>query len=947
MVPLFAMVMSGCTIISSNGSKGGKKSSSSEVTTSAPTSTPTSTGTYVDPEGDPDAPGTADNHITKITMKYTKDFFMQVGDELDFSVTFTGGGGEDEKGIKWASSNSNVLKVETQTKTSQCVLYALREGEAVLVAKSTYNPSLTDSVNITVIDNSHYTYCWQKNSSGYSKNDNKLFNGDDGNTLTDGTVTLGAEGHTLDWDFHFDTPTKNVGGGQALTFGSTDYPYGNVEFRTTNTRKIRSISVLCSSSAAHIDDGSQYGTSADEGSSRITITIGDYKYVDDVATPKYSSKDQPLDTVTGGIFNDGSLSGDIVIHFSPTYKDMDTKVNAGAIYMKSIIIEYYRGDLQSISLDEESVHPTQFFVGSPFSTDGIIVNAFFSESPTTKVVVTAYAVFTIDEQYIDAHDEFTTMVNALSVDIAYSFNKTSSDKQTEHCSYSINVANTLKAVRIEGTLTKSEYLVYDAMDYSGMTVGLYVEGEDSALQTFNLGDYETVEFLRVFDISAMHKVAIKTIQNGFTISIKHKLTNLNGSYTFEKDTIIVKEVASIDVVYKDGTIPYAENLIENAQMDYSEFNAVIHYDNDSEETIAFPELKSHKYVDPSDNKAKERFNYTSFSPLVVSESMETEGFDVVVGSTLNSVSGTLHIDANQASVKSITAIEIKLESLTTTSYIEYDSMDYTGVNLEITYDTSEKETITFAEAKSAVIYKSELSGSTYKAVAMPLFEITAPDEALKAMETDGFDITITHSLKSTVTSTFSVPASSITVAGYVAKTYTRMESFSEFDASGDYIITSIDPDNTSTCKVWNGALDKDNIWNTPAKGGNYIDYSHGSTIGKTLTINKSAVEKAAFRITKNDDGTLTVTLLSTVDLAKPLNLSINSGDASFTAQTSSNTAKQHLLNIYDENGNVQLGYNGGTYQKYIFYNKASNSDRFGSFNKGTNTMPIQIYKISA
>ena len=74
-LPLAGLILSGCN----RGGSGKKKNTSS-----------TDTGTtvpYIPPEGEPDEPGKADNHITGITMKYTKDFFMQVGDELDFSVT--------------------------------------------------------------------------------------------------------------------------------------------------------------------------------------------------------------------------------------------------------------------------------------------------------------------------------------------------------------------------------------------------------------------------------------------------------------------------------------------------------------------------------------------------------------------------------------------------------------------------------------------------------------------------------------------------------------------------------------------------------------------------------------------------------------------------------------------------------------------------------------------
>lgn len=938
-LPIASLILSGCNLTRGGNKK--KKSSSTDTSTTVP---------YIPPEGDPDDPGKADNHITKISMKYTKDFFMQVGDELDFSVTFTGGGPESEKGIQWESSNPNVLKVETQVKTSQCVLTALREGSSTLVARSTFNRSLTDDVTITVIDNSDYTYFWEMNKTGETKNDNKLFNGDDGKTKTDGTVQLGYGNRKLEWEYHFDTPTKNVGGGQSLTFGSSSAPYGNVDLVTKNTRKIRSVSVLCSSSGSHIDDGSQYGTSTDYGSSYISITIGNTKYIDNIHTPKYST-DQPLDTVTGGIFNDGSLTGDIHIHFSPTIKNVaEPNVQGGAIYLKAIIIEYFRGDLTKIEVDSESTHETDFFVGSKFSSDGIVINAFYSESPETKVVVNIYS--TIETGNRDAQGKFVNEAASQDVNISYSFKRSDSETQTKTTTYSIAVHKRLVKVDISGSITKNTYLVNEPIDYTGLTVGLIADGSEEPVKTYNLGDYATPAFGNVFDTTEMLVTATKTYQqSGFRIGVKHKNAEVRGYFSFAANDLIVKVVEGIEIQYQDGSGAYTPTLVANQEIDYSDFNVIVSYDNGDNEQFTWAQMKANKYTDPVTKKPVATFEWNTVTPLVALEEFDENGFTISVKSKLANVTGTLEIPGDQIIVESIAELEIEGE-LTNKNYDEFDNMSYDGLSLKITYDTDRAETLSYEEAKAAVGYTTELDDKAggYKTVKQPLFSFDSPVSALESMEQEGFEVTAKHEF-SDISTTLEIPAHTLNVSEYIAKTYTRVDSFDEFDATGNYIITSIDPDNSSFVRVWNGALDKDHVWDTSKEGGNYVAYQHDGVIGKSLVIDGlegSQIEKSAFYFVKNES-TVTVMLMATKDAAKPLKLTINSGDASFVATTSTNAVKQQLLTIFDPNitGNVQLGYNGGTYQKFIYYNKSANSDRFGSFNTGTNTVPIQIYKVTS
>ena len=71
-----------------------------------------------------------------------------------------------------------------------------------------------------------------------------------------------------------------------LKFGSSEKPLGALTLKNTNTKKIRKLSLYCSSNARHIDDGSSHGTSEKIGSSLLNVKIGETTYINNVATPK-------------------------------------------------------------------------------------------------------------------------------------------------------------------------------------------------------------------------------------------------------------------------------------------------------------------------------------------------------------------------------------------------------------------------------------------------------------------------------------------------------------------------------------------------------------------------------------------------------------------------------------------------------------------------------------
>lgn len=918
LVPIFSLILSGCSLFGNDDSTSTPTSEPTSIPTSEPTSVPTSAPTSAPTTiptsststsyGTPIDPDIADKNVTGISLKYTKDFYMQVGDTLDFSVSFKGGGGDDQKGIVWYSTDTDVVSIETKEKTSQCVLSANHEGSALIVARSTYDPTLTDSVTITVIDNSIYTYIWQMNSG---ETYHKAFNDEEGKTKTDGTIDLNG----LEWEFHFDTPNKSVGGGQALTFGSNDAPYGNITFKAANTRHIRSISVLCSSSAIHIDDGSEHGKSGDEGSSRISITIGDTKYVDDIATPKYST-DQPLDTVTGITVDDDSLSGDIFIHFTPTYKNVETKENAGAIYLKSIIIEYYRGDLISLSIPEDSRHQNEFFVGNPFETNGLVVNAYYSQASDTPVVVNRYC--KIATTNLDQYGNFISPVNEQTVNVSYTYNDV-----TRSTSYKISVSKRVKGFNFVGSMKKTTYLVNEELNYDGISFSLVLSDDTIQEKVYELKDFNTDEFKTIFDVNQVQQIATKQLENGFVVEIKHRLSNLVGTYLFKAGDIIVKEVAKIEVSWPEAT-EYSAELYDGELMDFTKFVAKITYDNDEYDEFTLKELD------------KNRYEYKTLSPLVASENLETSGFDIRVQSILNNKLGSYHVDPGI--VKVLTASEIKINgNFVKTDYYRGDYVDYDGLTIDVTYDDDSVLKYPVNEANSYSTYIEEMTTKGKVATKVDMFELVKPERVTFEMMDDGFDISVKH-VRSGLSNNYIVESGLFNVQEYLGASYTKITDESQIVSGASYIITYTIVDDISKMKVWDGSLDKDNIF----KAGNYIDYDHGDIIGDNPTINEPRVEKAVISLTfeTTEEGNV-----YTLWTQSGLKLSITKSGCSLVG---SGKNANGLTIRFTEEGNVKILCSTSEFQKQIYYYKTN--DCIKPYNVPSRTdsvhLPVQLYKLN-
>ncbi len=856
LIPVFCMVLSGCSMF------GSKKSSKKKTTT-------TSEIDYEPDDGDPDTPDVAPNFITGISMKYTKDFFMQIGESLDFNVVFKGGGDDSQKGIRWTSSNPKVLTVSPKEKTHQCVLTALKEGKTNLVATSEYNPSLSAKVGISVIDNSGYTYIYQKNKD--SKDENKFID-DEGNTPTDGTTELAG----MSVSYHIDTPTIAVSGGQSLKFGDNKNGFGEIDLIFHNTRKVRKVSILCASTAKHIDNGTQYGTSEDHGSSKVSINIGNTEYVAPQFTPKNSNESDPeLDTITGITDNTGSLSGDIKIHFTEAHTD-DTDRNRGAIYFRSIIIEYYRGNLDHIEVD----HFDNYFVGTKMSEQDSEVKAYFTESSEIGVVVTSDAKF--ETSGLSQSGEFVTPNPSQTVNVSYTYDF-GGTSQTKTTSFTIHVYERLKSMALEGSLKKNAFLLYEKMDYDGLKINLYVDnGSQEPAFSYELKDYETEAFTNEFETSQIRYCVTSDMANGYTLSIKHKLTGVIGSKTLAKGDIVLREVSSIDIIYKDGETPYSATYKEGDEISYADFNAKINYTDSSSDTFKFSELNSQTYkTTPTQKTGTKRYNLST-TPLSAARALDS-GFNITVLSTINNVQGTFQVSADQFDVVTISSITTHFSSFTKDDYEEFDEMKYDGITLDIAYSDGTSETgLTFAAATQKTVKIDELKDGVNKAVSKPLLTVEAPETASQEMANNGFNVKFTSIFDQTMVANVAVPANAITVRVYEPPVYTKITDSNDIVDGAKYIIIHI-LDNKSKAYIWNTALEKE----AAVKANNKITYTHTSAIGETIQFTDKEIEKAAMTI--NVTGTVDGQVGSekTYEFVRfdGLKLSTTSGGSSFSSQS--------------------------------------------------------------
>lgn len=971
MLPLFGMIVSGCSCAQND----------TDTTEPDP---------YVPPEGEPEDPETADDYITAIHMKRTKDFFMQRTEVLDFNVTFDGGGDDSQKEIEWKSSNPNVVKITKNSEhpdlTRYCTLHALKEGSATIVARSLFNTALTCKVSITVIDNSEYTYFWQMGSysSSSDKAEKNWFVDEDGYPSTEGTVKLGIkDGPTMDWDYKFDQAPEKVGGGQALKFGSKANPFGKLHFEANPGKKIRKFSILCSSAARHIDDGSAYGKSDTVGSSNIKITIGGTTYVDTQPTPKNTNDSTiELDTVTGPTMDENPLEGKIEIDFSETH--YDSEANAGAIYIKAIIIEYYRGNLHHIDVTSVNEYNQTFYVEHQFDNSGYEVNAYFKDPDESDprefnpipVNVNDSTAYYIQGGNVDENGNFIGANPAQPITASYTYLGVTKDK-----TFDVKVADRITKIEAR-TKTENpaprEFLVKAPLDYQDYEIHIDTATE-ADVQVFDLANIATDQFAACFDTNNVHLYAIKALQSGFRISMVHYLSGLSVGLTIPENQFVIKVVQSIAMEYtgEATTLPLAleegEELFEHKVDSTNKLSDVIKttitYDNGS--TLVVDKISDFKdnidqsnpntaytYKDTVSGNTLFRFNYIPNSPLVTNKTFVNNGFEIVLKDAVGEAEGKITFAPSDITISYITKIQLRVDTFTKTAYEEATLADYTGLKMDIYYSGAPETPVekTLAEFSAMKTYlpgtktssANKDKGNIVEAnTNVALFNFVAPKYTTASMQSEGFSLTATSINDEAITSTLVVPANTFTITPITDKVFTKVTSEDEIKISDTtynykYLITSYEGAGY-TMKVWNGDLDDDNI----VKKFNYFTYGDGTQIGETITTRNPSMIKGLINLTSISEGFYGIRFES--------GKYFTSGNSTAT-KTTGKTNNTHWSIKFDESGNALIKNIKVDSSKpadfpfivtYIVYNSASNSDKIGAYDiNNKNLMPIQLYRIA-
>ncbi len=183
-----------------------------------------------------DGPGEMHTHATSLSQTPNAPFYLKVGEVKDISVTLSPSPDlSEEKIFTWNLTGNYVDYVVDSTSSNKVRVTGKSEGTSYLTATNTYNPLLTKTFTIKVIDvEEDDTYLWQYNSS----NDLKKFDG-----RKNGRANLNG----VEWDFER-SKGENTGtyyGG--LSLGGSKNPETSIKLKAHIFRPVKNISIECAS----------------------------------------------------------------------------------------------------------------------------------------------------------------------------------------------------------------------------------------------------------------------------------------------------------------------------------------------------------------------------------------------------------------------------------------------------------------------------------------------------------------------------------------------------------------------------------------------------------------------------------------------------------------------------------------------------------------------------
>lgn len=261
----------------------------------------------------------------------TAPFYLKVGEEKIIKAKLSPAPSRpEEKTFTWTKSNDNGIITPDKSNTANAVVQGIQEGKVIYTATNDYNNGLVRNFTANVIDyDEDNMYLWEYQSSDRAKFGYVNKEGQKAG-VTDGTATLG----TIDWTFHRSETNSLQSNKGGVGFGKGKKPETLVQLTSHNDRQIKKIVVEAASANALAN---------------ITVKIGDNEVINK-KTPSYSEPAIGAVSYIDDEMEPKKLTGDISIQFdTPEYdtnKEDDPSYKApGAVYLKSIWIEYYEYDL--------------------------------------------------------------------------------------------------------------------------------------------------------------------------------------------------------------------------------------------------------------------------------------------------------------------------------------------------------------------------------------------------------------------------------------------------------------------------------------------------------------------------------------------------------------------------------------------------------------------------
>lgn len=239
---------------------------------------------------------------------------------------------DEEKTFTWKNPKPTIAKVTPQSESKNADILGLKEGEVKITAVNDYAPEFEVDFHANVIDfDEDNMYLWEFDSSrdkpqfGYENVDGKKAG------TTDGTASLG----NLDWVYHRSAANSLQSSKGAVGFGKNTMPETLITLNAHNERPIKKIVIE---------------TASKDSLANITVKVGDNDVINR-KTPSYSD-----DFIGSVSYRDSSTepkkyNGDISIRFdTPEFNAVEAEENPnyrepGAVYLKSIWIEYYEIEL--------------------------------------------------------------------------------------------------------------------------------------------------------------------------------------------------------------------------------------------------------------------------------------------------------------------------------------------------------------------------------------------------------------------------------------------------------------------------------------------------------------------------------------------------------------------------------------------------------------------------